>query len=275
MLDRQRLWRNGPGLILLVSGLFLALSLLGYDPEDAPGSAAWPANEGEMLSNPCGPVGANLAHVLFTLVGWASVLVLPAWVIVTIRSLRGQPIPDPAVRLFGTALLIGVAAATIQELKPDLPNAPPVGAGGYGGALIASELRGQFGPIGMALFLGSATVVGLACCHDLIWTPSRRRAASPATAAGLVPSPMPGAVRFGSGPRSTSGGRCPRDSRRRQRSFNGPSDFSSRRQAGHHPGRREHAGRPTARAPFEDPLRLPAATDGSAGADLGHFGPGA
>ena len=189
MLDRQRLWRNGRGLALLVGGLFLALSLLGYDPADAPGSACWPPNRGETLSNPCGPSGAGLAHVLFSGVGWGSYLILAAWLIVAARTLKARPISDPAARLVGLGLLVGVASASAQALRPDLPGSPPVGSGGYVGALIAGGLRGQFGPIGLVLMLGSATVVGLALCHDLIWAPRRRPAAPGESAAGVVPRP--------------------------------------------------------------------------------------
>ena len=73
---RQRLLRLVPALIFLLLNLFLALSLGGYDPADAPGSGAEPANESPLLSNPCGPVGATLAHVLFNVLGWSSWLLL-------------------------------------------------------------------------------------------------------------------------------------------------------------------------------------------------------
>ena len=191
MLDRQRLLRNVRGLGLLVVGLFLALSLLGYDPADAPGSAAFPSNRGEGLSNPCGPVGAALAHVLYSGVGWACLLVLPTWIALTVRALASRPVAELPMRLLGVGLVIAVAAATIQGVWPGLAGAPPVGGGGYLGALLASGLRGQFGPIGMALILGSAAVVGLSIGHDLFhepW-PARRRPHAGPTAAGLVPMP--------------------------------------------------------------------------------------
>ena len=43
MLDRQRLARNAPAAALLLGALFLALSLLGYDPADPPGTTVEPA----------------------------------------------------------------------------------------------------------------------------------------------------------------------------------------------------------------------------------------
>src|SRR5438067_112139 len=74
MLDRQQLARNGPASALLLAVLFLALSLAGYEPADAPGVAAEPANRPP--ANPCGPVGASLAFVLFQALGWSSYLFL-------------------------------------------------------------------------------------------------------------------------------------------------------------------------------------------------------
>ena len=76
MLDRRRWARHGWAGSLLFAVSCLALCLIGYDPADPPGSAASPAND--PTANPCGPVGAAIAHVLFTSVGWASFLVLYA-----------------------------------------------------------------------------------------------------------------------------------------------------------------------------------------------------
>jgi S-DNA-T family DNA segregation ATPase FtsK/SpoIIIE len=74
MLDRQRLTRNGPASALLLAIIFLALSLAHYDPADPPGHTTEPARSSP--ANPCGPVGATLAHALFTAVGWTSLLVV-------------------------------------------------------------------------------------------------------------------------------------------------------------------------------------------------------
>jgi hypothetical protein len=46
MRDRQRLTRRGRGAALLFGWIFLALSLVGYDPADPPGSAAEPPMPG-------------------------------------------------------------------------------------------------------------------------------------------------------------------------------------------------------------------------------------
>ena len=58
---RQRALRSAPLIAFGLAIVFLALSLVGYDPADPPGHGAEPANQPP--TNPCGPVGAVLAHV--------------------------------------------------------------------------------------------------------------------------------------------------------------------------------------------------------------------
>ncbi len=115
MLDRQRLSRNSRGLALLFACVFLALSLLGYDPGDAPGSAAYPANDPP--KNYCGPVGALLAHVLFTAFGWSAWLILMAMAVLDGLSFRRRAVHEKGLRLGGFLLIVCVVATLIQSLS--------------------------------------------------------------------------------------------------------------------------------------------------------------
>ncbi len=167
MLDRQRLARFGPASALLLAAVFLALSLSGYDPADAPGAATEPANA--PTANPCGPVGATVAHLLFATLGWAAYLVLLALVALDVLLFRRRAVPEKALRLLGAALAVTVAAALGHRFASGLRQIPPVGAGGYVGALVAIFLEGQFGLAGMLLILAAAGVVGLVLCHDVVF----------------------------------------------------------------------------------------------------------
>ena len=114
--------------------VFLALSLAGYDPADPPGLAAEPPNAPP--ANPCGPVGATLAHVLFTALG---LVVVPGPArrspsSTCCCSAAGRS-PSTACRLLGFALVLAVAAALVQRFAPGLEPSPPVGSGGYLGAV--------------------------------------------------------------------------------------------------------------------------------------------
>jgi S-DNA-T family DNA segregation ATPase FtsK/SpoIIIE len=167
MLDRHGLARYAPASSLLLATVFLTLSLAGYDPADPPGAAATPPNSPP--ANPCGPVGAALAHGLFSTAGWASFLLLYAILAVDLLLFRRRPVSEKSVRLVGLSLLVIVASALLQKLRPEISPSPPVGSGGYVGAFLNALLEGQFGPVGMLLILAASGFVGLSLCYDVFF----------------------------------------------------------------------------------------------------------
>ena len=166
MFDRRRWARHGRAVALLFAVAFLALSLLGYDPADPPGDAAQPPHEPP--ANPCGPVGATLAHLLFVTVGRASYLVLFASLIVDLIIFRRRKVVDPTFRVLGFGLVVIVGASLSQKFDPGRRPAPPVGSGGYVGAASVAFLEGQFGPAGLLLILSAVGLMGLGLCYDLL-----------------------------------------------------------------------------------------------------------
>ncbi len=166
MIDRRRLARQGRAGALLFVVAFLALSLVGYDPADSPGSAAEPPNA--TPTNPCGPVGALLAHLLFSTVGRASGLVLFALVVVDLLLFRRRKVVEPVLQVVGFSMVVFVGSALSQKFDPNHLSSPPVGSGGYVGAAASAFLEGQFGLAGMLLILSMVGFVGLALCHDLL-----------------------------------------------------------------------------------------------------------
>jgi S-DNA-T family DNA segregation ATPase FtsK/SpoIIIE len=198
---RQRLLRSAPVLTFLLLNLFLLLSLGGYDPADAPGGGADPPNRSPALSNPCGPVGAVLAHVLFNLLGWASWLALVAMLALNILVACRRKVADRISPSLGACLVLAVAAGLLHRYAPGLRPSPPVGSGGYAGALVATFLFSHFGPYGMLLILLAVGVFGVVLAHEALFTwPVReivawsrlRRAgkAAPRPADGFL-SPLP------------------------------------------------------------------------------------
>jgi DNA segregation ATPase FtsK/SpoIIIE, S-DNA-T family len=167
MLDRHRLFRHCKVLALLFAWVFLALSLAGYNPADPPGSAAQPPNSPP--ANPCGPVGAALAHVLFQSVGWASYVILGAVAALDLLLCRRRPVPERGLRLLGFGLVLFVASAVLQKFAARLSPSPAVGSGGYLGALAVTFLGQQFGPVGMILILFTSGLVGLSFCYDVLF----------------------------------------------------------------------------------------------------------
>ena len=177
MLERQRLARKGPASALLLALIFLVLSLASYDPADPPGSAVEPAND--PVANPCGPVGALLAHGLYQALGWSSWVVLLILASADVLWLARRAVPEWWVRLLGFALAIAVASALVQKFAPGLEPSPPVGSGGYLGALAVAFLEGQFGRAGMLLILVAGGLVGLALCIDVLCSGRSRRSSTP------------------------------------------------------------------------------------------------
>ena len=163
---RHRALQSAPLVGFGLGIVFLALSLAGYDPADPPGRGAEPANTHPV--NPCGPVGAALAHAMFTTIGWASWLVPPALLVVNMLLARRHPMPDKVSPTIGYAMVVVVAAATIYRLRPTLWPSPPVGSGGYGGALVAVFLERHFGNAGLVLILAATGLFGLALCHEVL-----------------------------------------------------------------------------------------------------------
>jgi S-DNA-T family DNA segregation ATPase FtsK/SpoIIIE len=206
MIDRRRLTQQGLGWALLFVWLFLALSLLGYRPDDPPGGASWRA-EPIATRNPCGPVGAWLAHATFGAVGWGSALVVLGLAGVVVLAIARRPVPDPPARAVGFLLVVVVAAVAMAAGDARLGRAllrrsPPVGSGGYVGSVGAAFLGGQFGPVGMLLILGALAIVGARLCaeHLAAWPArelgallSRRRRREPALPVG---PPAPAAAPY-------------------------------------------------------------------------------
>jgi S-DNA-T family DNA segregation ATPase FtsK/SpoIIIE len=164
---RQRVLHSAPLIAFALVIVFLGLSLGGYDPADPPGFSADPVNQPP--SNPCGPVGAFFAHILFMTLGWSSWLFLLGLAVVNLLAATRRPVPDRLGPASGFALVLVVASGLIHKLAPMLTPSPVVGSGGHVGALVAIFLEAHFGLAGMILILAAAGFFGLALCHDVVF----------------------------------------------------------------------------------------------------------
>ncbi len=164
---RERVLHSAPLIAFALALVFLGLSLGGYDPADPPGHAAEPVNQPP--TNPCGPVGAVFAHILFSTLGWASWLLLLGLGVVNLLLTARRAVPDKLGPTLGFGLVVGVASGLIHKVAPGLTPSPAVGSGGYLGALVAIFLEVHFGPVGMRLILAAAGLFGVALCHDVFF----------------------------------------------------------------------------------------------------------
>ncbi|HWE38428.1 MAG TPA: DNA translocase FtsK 4TM domain-containing protein [Isosphaeraceae bacterium] len=171
MLDRSRLGRRGRDAALVVAWMFLALSLLGYDPADPPGAVEAPPRSA--TANPCGPVGAAIAFVGVQSLGFGVYLILPASAALFLLRVRGRRVPEVGLRLLGFGLVVVVASALVQALDEyrraaTFPQTPPIGGGGYVGATLVGILGSQLGGAGMLLILSAVGLAGLALCGEAL-----------------------------------------------------------------------------------------------------------
>ncbi len=163
---RQRVLRSAPLIAFALAIVFLGLSLGGYDPADSPGWGAEPLNQPP--TNPCGPVGAFFAHVLFITFGWASWGLLLGLAVLNLLWISRRPVPERLGPALGFALVLLVTAGFIHKIAPGAQRSPAVGSGGYLGAIAAIFLEVHFGLAGMILILAAAGLFGLALCHDVL-----------------------------------------------------------------------------------------------------------
>jgi S-DNA-T family DNA segregation ATPase FtsK/SpoIIIE len=161
------------GLALAFAWLFLAIALVGYDPADPPGRMVW-SDAPRTTANPCGPVGAWIAHWLFTVFGWGSLVGLWALAVLAGLKLRGRP--APLTRWHGPGLILTVAmtacllgTAETWAGRVLIARSPIFGCGGLVGAMGATFLTGQFGSFGSILILSGLGALGLALCNDWLF----------------------------------------------------------------------------------------------------------
>jgi S-DNA-T family DNA segregation ATPase FtsK/SpoIIIE len=147
--------------------IFLGMSLAGYNPADPPGWSAEPVNQPP--SNPCGPVGAVIAHLLFVTLGWSAWLLLLGLAVVNLLMVSRRPVPDRLGTAAGFFLVVVAAAGFTHRFAPMLMPSPAVGSGGYIGAFVAIFLEVHFGLAGLILIQLAVGLFGLALCHDVLF----------------------------------------------------------------------------------------------------------
>jgi S-DNA-T family DNA segregation ATPase FtsK/SpoIIIE len=146
------------GILYLLLGLALWLSLLSYHPEDPSFNTAAGAVR---CRNLIGPAGSYLADLCWHGLG-ASAVLLPVFVgFVAWRRVRGRVIPAPAARACGSVLLVA-SCATLLSLGPEwLLFGGAVPAGGLLGLALSGALVTAFNLTGGLLIALASLLVSL------------------------------------------------------------------------------------------------------------------
>src|SRR5258708_31963418 len=144
--------------VLLIAGLFLALSLASYHPDDP----SWNAVSGALHArNLTGFAGAYLADFFYQLLGLAAIALPVLTWLVAWKWLRSRPIEVPGVRLAGAILLISGVCTALSIGVSWRPMSGSFASGGLIGTLLAERLTRSLNPIGTLLATGVELVVGL------------------------------------------------------------------------------------------------------------------
>ena len=167
MLVREALW-----LFLLLVGLFLAVILMTYHPQDP--SWFYMSSDGSVIENAGGKVGAVLSDVLLNLFGfsawWLVVLTLfTIWLTYQQIDAEEKERPFLAYNMVGFGLLLAASSALEAGHIVTLPASLPDAAGGIIGVSVDGGLRRLFGYAGSAMVLLLLFSVGFSLFTGWSW----------------------------------------------------------------------------------------------------------
>ncbi len=179
MFEKRNIKRDILAIALCVCALFLAVSLISYNPADPLQEPVWPVSllyspdtlvypTNEACENLFGYWGALAADMLFTGFGLGAWYILASLVALTYLQIRRRDIHSPMVRFIGWfASLVGVAVLA-SMLPSTLAPGPIIGPGGYLGVLGASILYTHFSMTGGAIIGASFVIAGVYLCTDFL-----------------------------------------------------------------------------------------------------------
>lgn len=159
------------GLVLL--GLYIAVILYTYHREDPSWSHI--ADEGTVVQNAGGPLGAWLADVLLSVFGfsawwWAIFAFYGMWLVyLKLDVVNASKQPFLTLNFFGFVLLLVASASLEAGHIVSLPASLPLEAGGMLGNALDDTLRGALGYVGSTMFLLIVFMVGFSLFTGWSW----------------------------------------------------------------------------------------------------------
>lgn len=166
MFEERNLKLDLAALGLLALTIFLAASLLSYDPADPPSKLVYP-ERAETL-NVCGHSGAMAGRLLFGMFGLGAYFLLFSLAALNAILLTRREIDQPILRAVGWVLsMVGITALAAMAV-PQWGPGPVIGAGGYLGAAGRGLLEMNFASVGAYILTLSLIVGGLLLCTDYV-----------------------------------------------------------------------------------------------------------
>ncbi len=166
MLEERDLKIDLLALGLLALTIFLAASLLSYDPADPPSRLVYP--ERSETANVCGRFGALAGTVLLSAFGLGAYYLLVSLAVLDSLLLARRPIGEPVLRAAGWLLSLAGFSTLAAMAAPRLSPGPVIGSGGYLGAAVGGVLEANFASTGGLIVVLSLIAGGLLLCTDYV-----------------------------------------------------------------------------------------------------------
>ncbi|NUQ65315.1 MAG: DNA translocase FtsK [Pirellulales bacterium] len=166
MLEQRDLRLDLLALAVLALTVFLAASLLSYDPADPPGTIVYPPAQNTL--NVCGRSGAWVSMVLLEAFGLGAYYLLVSLIVVVSLMLARHRITEPYLRLSGWLLSLAGFCTLAAMAVPQFSPGPVIGSGGYLGATGRGLLEMNFASVGAYILITSIILGGLLLCTDYV-----------------------------------------------------------------------------------------------------------
>ncbi len=146
---------------ILLSALGLLLALCLVSAAFYPNDPSWNSAGQSETHNLTGPIGANVAALLFQFIGLAAYLLPILFFAAAWRQFRTRSIRAPLLRVIGLLMLVLAASAllSISNLHPLFDESVP--PGGLAGALVSRVLASGLNTVGATVLLLAVAATGL------------------------------------------------------------------------------------------------------------------
>jgi S-DNA-T family DNA segregation ATPase FtsK/SpoIIIE len=179
MVNQRNLRQDLFALLMCAVTIFLAVSLLSYNPADVVGELVAPLDTvyqpdvlvlpvADQVSNACGRLGAAAADMLLTFLGYGSYYLVVTLAVLAVVLLRRIPVQWPSLRCAGWLGSLTGITAFLTLVAPHWTAGPVIGSGGMLGALGAAMLRTYFATAGGIILAGSLAVGGILLTTDYL-----------------------------------------------------------------------------------------------------------
>ncbi len=166
MLEKRSHKQDVVALVLLALAVFLAISLLSYNPADPPSSLVYPQHA--KIANACGRSGAMAAEWLLEAIGLGAYFLVFSLALLDAALLSRRQVGDPWFRAAGWCLaLLGITTLLSMGFHGATPG-PVIGPGGYLGAAASTLLQMHFARAGAFVLAISLTLAGLLLSTDYL-----------------------------------------------------------------------------------------------------------